>query len=457
MNKKIHRSKCQIWVRILLMMYWTILVVAFPIRIAWSASTDLEIAVLKEDWKKVQSILSSKKDLTPAERLVKGHALLATNQNNESLCQFLSAASESDRKAWKDWTQAFADTHSESAIAQYLKGDALARMKQWDAALLTFNRVLELQSEHALVLNARGVVYIALKRWDKALIDFTNASQKAKLADASANLGNLAIHKSEGAKGALTDFSQAIEISPDFAVALYGRGSVESVLGRFEGSRKDIESAIKKTNCLSGLIGASVAEVLARIDLQNSVQVADAEGNPGFQVERRIDAMRRNGTTGFGGVDLKNLISLRNTHTVLAPKIDQAISQLSRENPRLGANIQKDLNSIKNHNKIGMAFADVLEKMRINPGIQKGSLGMTGTIDFSQRAQSWKNNMNNNLSIIKSMQDSMPSGMNPSGFKTGLEEATWDEGDWPFSPLYGLSYEVISENNIQVMGGEGHK
>ncbi|MBI3302861.1 MAG: tetratricopeptide repeat protein, partial [Deltaproteobacteria bacterium] len=123
-------------------------------RLAWKADPQLEAAIIKEDWSKVASLLDSDSALPPAARLVKAHAYLVLNRNNESLCLFLSVSSEDDLRQWEEWAQSFAKKNPRGAIAHYFRGDALARLRQWDAALKAFNKTLELHPNHPLALNA---------------------------------------------------------------------------------------------------------------------------------------------------------------------------------------------------------------------------------------------------------------------------------------------------------------
>lgn len=427
---------------------------------AQAVDKKVQKAVLAEDWAKVADILDSIHTKTPSPllRLIKAHACLALNRNNESLCLFLSMGSEEDLKKWEEWTQDFAEKNSKKAIAYYFKGDASARLKQWDSALMEFNKALEFDPNDALVLNARGTTYSAKGKRDDALLDLTKATTATdSFADAHASLGAMAIQQKEGAKGALEDFNKALEISPDFAIALYGRGCVQLVLGEWEESRKDIENASEKTECLSELIGINVALILKRINADDDIQLAKVTSkNPSFEIQRRLETMQKNRNTGLFATDLKTVVGLGRQHPELLPMINNGLSQVGRNDPKLGQIIHKDLNSLKWHNQVGQGLANVLQGIKGEGGVKGGVAGIgpggagwiSGygklTSDLRPLGQDFKNMTSKNLHIINNIQHGMPSGHPAKGFKTGLEEATWDKGNWPFDALYGLFYKIDS-------------
>lgn len=128
---------------------------------AWQPDARLEAAILKEDWSRVAALLGSAKNLAAPARLVKAHAYLALNRNNESLCLFLNASSKDDLGKWEEWTRDFARKNPQTTVAHYFRGDALARLRQWDDALMAFVRAIELHPKHALALNSRGAIYAA--------------------------------------------------------------------------------------------------------------------------------------------------------------------------------------------------------------------------------------------------------------------------------------------------------
>lgn len=233
-----------------LLLLGAVLPITANAQLARETDIQLEAAILKEDWVQVANVLGSSDVLSPTARLVKAHAYLALNKNNESLCLFLSVSSEEDLRKWEEWTQDFVKKNPKKAIAYYFRGDALARLEKWDDAVMSFNKALKLHPNHPMVLNARGVVYAAEGRWDEALVDFTKATILSdNFADAYASLGAMWVQRRAGIEGALKSFKQAIELSPNFALAYNGKGVVEYVLGHWEKANEHFGKAGKHFNC----------------------------------------------------------------------------------------------------------------------------------------------------------------------------------------------------------------
>jgi len=196
----------------------------------------LEAALLKEDWQKVADLLKDVNTAHPSPvlRLIKGHACLALNRNNESFSFFLRTQATNDLAQWKDWASKFESSHLGSVTPQYFKGDAYARMRQWDEAVKCFDKSLNLHKQHAMALNARGVVHALNREWDKAVTDLDDATKSdPRFADAYSSLGAMWIRKNDGAKGASKAFDKALQTSTNFHVALNGKACALLALGRW--------------------------------------------------------------------------------------------------------------------------------------------------------------------------------------------------------------------------------
>jgi tetratricopeptide (TPR) repeat protein len=200
-------------------------------------TSDIERAILSEDWKKVTELVpTAVTDSNPVSlRLIRGHACLALNQNNESLRMFLSVASKPSLGEYESWSTSFASQHSEKAIAHYFKGDALARQGKWSGALEAFNTALKLEPRHSLTLNARGVCDALGGEWDQSLADFDAAAKSSpSFSDAWANRGAMYVQRSTAAKGALSAFDTALKYSPESALAKMGRACALFGAGKFD-------------------------------------------------------------------------------------------------------------------------------------------------------------------------------------------------------------------------------
>jgi len=216
----------------------------------------VEKAILKEDWKQVAKLLESVSDDVkgspdPVLRLIKGHASLALNRNNESLCLLLSVTVPDDLEKCRDWAKRFAARNSRDAIAHYFQGDAAARLHKWTQAITHYGYALELNDAHGLVYNARGVARASDGDYRGARVDFTDAVaySDGRLADAHANIGALCLQRKDGAKGGLRAFDVALKLSPDFALALHGRGCVKTSLGCVDEAKVDLRKAEELCHC----------------------------------------------------------------------------------------------------------------------------------------------------------------------------------------------------------------
>jgi len=231
-----------------------------------SVSPALEQAVLAENWAQVIDLLKEVNPQTPSPvlRLIKGHACLALNRNNESICLFLSVASPEGHQEWEKWAQGVIQKTPDKPIGHYFLGDARARLKEWDLALKAFAQALALKPQNALVLNGRGATFAAQGNWDHALVDFDEATRAAPaLADAHASLGALWVQRRQGPQAAVAAYNQALKYSPNFALGLNGRGCAYFALGKWDKAFEDLKSASLKAGCFN--IALANIETLARL------------------------------------------------------------------------------------------------------------------------------------------------------------------------------------------------
>ena len=227
---------------------------------AQAVGRQVEQAVLAEDWAKAAALLVSVNAQTPSPvlRLIKGHATLALNKNNESLCLFLSA-SRDDLAEWEKWTEKFVERNPQNIIAHYFRGDSLARLERWNDALQAFSTF-----EHPLIKNAKGVAYAATGQWDPSLVELTEATILDKnLADAYASIGAMWIQKRDGIRGARKAYAKALNLSNDFSLAYNGLACTDYVLCKWKEAntnyRKAIDHFIKGNAALSPLIAHNLA------------------------------------------------------------------------------------------------------------------------------------------------------------------------------------------------------
>jgi len=211
------------------------------------ANPEIEKALLAEEWKVIAEKSGPDETLldSPVLRAIKGHAYLALNRNNESFLLFLSLRNEADRKAWWVWTEDIAMQNPRNPVAQYLKGDALARLSNHDLAIHSYNKALEQRPDMALALIARGVAYAVTHAWDKSLKDLEQASEmKNPLAEAYASLGTLLILK-KAPDGAIEAYNKALDLSPGYILAYNGLGCAYYGSNKWEEANKKFVEAAK--------------------------------------------------------------------------------------------------------------------------------------------------------------------------------------------------------------------
>ena len=192
-------------------------------------NSEIESALLKKDWAQLSQLL---KEVTPESsqpvlRYLKGHALLATNRNNESVSLFYQMTGD-DLKQYVDWSSALTKKYPDSASVQYIVGDAQSRVGNFTEAHTFLTRAVELDSKNYLALNARGVVATLQGKHSEAMQDFSKVIELApQLLDAYNNIGMLRIHQAQGRVGAKKRFQSVVNKHKDFALAYHGLGCVE--------------------------------------------------------------------------------------------------------------------------------------------------------------------------------------------------------------------------------------
>jgi tetratricopeptide (TPR) repeat protein len=172
--------------------------------------------IISAAWEDIYRILDGV-DLTapPVLRLLKGHAALATNHNNESMCLFLGTRDEASIESWKDWTGHLA-TDTLAARILYLRADSLARAGDRAGALVALEEAITHATgmDAALSHNAFGVLLASTDpRSARVAFDEAIGASNGRLADAHANIGSLRIQLQEGARAAREAFQRARDMS----------------------------------------------------------------------------------------------------------------------------------------------------------------------------------------------------------------------------------------------------
>ena len=441
----------------------------------------LEEAILAEDWEKVVSMLPKDDEwnLPATLRLVKGHACLATNRNNESLCLFLSATSKEELQEWQEWSQDFATKYPASPIAHYFKGDSYARLEQWNLAISNFNIALKMDPNHPLVLNARGVAYANKNELAKARVDFQKAisTSDGQLSDAYANIGVLRIQKKSGIKGALRAFDKALEISPNFAIALHGKACLKVANANeiTEAEKKSLVAAVK--DCPSDLLKKLMLANAQRIkafwegrETEYFLAMLGSGEEVGTTVNSNISALSPGNPIKSYAEDILNGVGhfepLRNqlhannaikglTHlspTIQAQYVNEAQDMLSKHG--YGDNMPKNFGHIESYN----ASDGPAKNFNLGVGLIGGAAATYGAdpitkgvgIGLIGGAAKMNNITDRNRGVASDVMDiinsngtlNTPLNMPVGGVDMNLADVHQGPGMWPFVGYYALGYDL---------------
>lgn len=433
----------------------------------------LEEALVKEDWTRALALLDSVTADTPSPvlRLIKGEAALARNRNDESLCLFMSVMdSDSSQaaealRAWTAWTERFGAAHPGNPTAIYLRGSALARLHRWDEAISVFESAPEGARYGSLIQNATGVVRVGMGDLDGALTAFSGAARSGcELADAYANLGFLAIQEQEGAGGARLNFERALEMTPSFSLARYGRGCLAAVLNDWETVGADLPLALAVPCRVAGLLAEHSAWVYS-LDQGDKDDLASGE-DPSMRLESEITRLQKNGPGEGWGNPVNRIYSIARDHPELRARATEAIQQASRTShgEAIGRNldtIDRHQNALTNIFNIGRFFTPQqvqehrgselnvgLPKLGLGVGVERSTTTTNDRTSTFARLDAGRADAND---WARQLRQSAPVRTNPaSGFKTSTESGAWDTGGWPFQPIYGLLYWVPSPASASV-------
>ena len=263
-------------------------------------------ALLNEDWAAVNAGCDRALQLRPSPicRLLKGHACLALNRNNDSLVQFASADGIGALQAWETWSSSLTHEHPDRAIAWYLEGDAHARLGEWGKAEQCFSKAVVVDEGCYLAWNARGIVAHATGNSLLARTYFLKASKiKQDFADAYLNRGTLNIYLNavRAAPGAAVEesFRKAEPLSTDKApgLATVGLGCLYYARGDHSLAAKCFTS-VPSNSCLALLARqnacANAVAVLAGLALKADklgISLMTIESNPNGQGNRPANAV----------------------------------------------------------------------------------------------------------------------------------------------------------------------
>ena len=134
------------------------------------------------------------------------------------------------------------------------RGVAKKNLQDYTGAITDYNKAIQLNPEDAKAYLNRGVAKNDLQDYTGAITDYNKAIQlNPEDAEAYYNRGNVNIYFKDYTK-AITDFNKAIQLKPDFAKAYLNRGIIKFVLKDKNGACTDWSKA--------GELGVSKAYIL---------------------------------------------------------------------------------------------------------------------------------------------------------------------------------------------------
>ena len=441
---------------------------------------DVEKAVLAEDWAKVAELIGEVKPETPSpQRLIHGHAYLALNRNNESLVLFLGAAAPGDMESWQTYAQDLRAANPNTAVADYFVGDGLARVGKYDEAMAAFDAGLAKSPTHVLLLNAKGVCLARAGRLAEAKEYFeVVARPENRLADAHANLGWHWIQRGEAAEAAIAHFDAALSHNQCFTLALLGRNEA-GLVGGIATSTSDLDNCARKGEYFQTLVardlvayglmrvGASASEAATELadlgttfrrtyDVDTLVRSATNWGAVAetFRNDQRLPQFIREPIANFAGnrmverftaihdnygsQALNNAVKHNDITRRVGPQEIARVGSYNRD-IRGAEKLVKDISGIGVIGASGLVLASPLPQVQVGAGV--AGVGFKAT-EFAAKKAYDSSTMHNNT--YKALDPSLLTGGSIDPRKSGGADlkirAHWDDGNWPFKPLYGLAY-----------------
>jgi len=431
-----------------------------------SENSKLQKALLSGDWNQLNKLLENVtvKTSDPILRFINAHACLATNRNNESLNMFLSLRTE-ELEQLNEWTYELINTTTKKQIPFYLYGDVLVRNGNIKTAINFFDKASSVNEDNSrpLALNAKGVALTRIGSVDDALVVFMEASvNSTNIADIYANLGSLAIQQNEGPTGALEDFNKAIELSPDFALAYYGRACIYLLLGKLQEAEQDFQKCLSVDDYSKDVMLALINNV--RLKGANNVgffQIANSEITPSFAVDTAIRSMENNDLGFMGSKYKKGLeqatIAYANGDSSQLRRFEAATTKYLNNNPGHNSYISKYNTQVNQK----IATVELTDKI-VSQQDYGWTIGASAKTSDKLKSLGLGANYNNSISTtydiskthniasksragigqLNSRLEQQVSGYSaqPKGFETIPTDANIDEGDWNFHAVYGLLY-----------------
>ena len=136
------------------------------------------------------------------------------------------------------------DEQSISAETYFHIGNSLLSEKQYDAAIIMYNKSIRLKPDYALAYNNRGMAKLVLEKFAAAITDSTKAI------DLKPNLYSAYYHRGDAWRflgqydAAIADSTKAIDLKPNFYLAYKSRAHTKLHLKQYKDAITDFDKAI---------------------------------------------------------------------------------------------------------------------------------------------------------------------------------------------------------------------
>ncbi len=271
------------------------------------------------------------------------HSLFSRNRNDEAVCELVGQ----DSAALADYAGAasvLAVRYSHSAVAQFLAGDASARLARWPEATGSFNRSLALDKSFAQALIARGVALVSSGKVQEGKQDLYSALMlDPKSAEAQAAMGWTLLKEGQSATSARRYFAAAVQLSPGYSVAAAGEGLAALASGEADKGAAEIAGGLRARNCTTALLISN--SLLAADWIERAAGKERGAEVPGTEIVVRPEISKANKElaliferVGKGDRDAFNKVVRINGanpgNKFLESKTEQMLVDLKRNAPR---------------------------------------------------------------------------------------------------------------------------
>lgn len=130
-----------------------------------------------------------------------------------------------------------------NAVAYYNRGCVFSRQKEYNKAIADYSKAIELDKNYVNAYYGRGIVYGEQGKYDKAIEDYSRTIELDKNYAYAYNNRGIVFYEQREYEKAIEDYSKAIELDENDAVAYYNRGIVYDEQGKYDKAIEDYSRA----------------------------------------------------------------------------------------------------------------------------------------------------------------------------------------------------------------------